>query len=276
MKPTSSFFVAFRVLPAERRRAIEAVYDVCRRADDAVDEAPDPPTARGALERIAAEIDRVFTGAADEANALAEAVARYHLPRRPFDRLLEGVGWDLEGRRYATATELREYCSRVASSVGHLCVRIFGCTDPACDAYADELGVALQWTNILRDVGGDLQRGRVYLPAASLEAHGLSPNDLARRAPDVRARVAALVRDEAAYARRCFAVAERILPAAERRRVLAGRIMGAVYLKLLRRVEHAGAAVLDRRVRVSAAVRAAVALRLVAAEGLRGLAGPHG
>jgi phytoene synthase len=273
VKPTSSFFVAFRVLPPERRRAIEAVYGFCRRADDAVDEAPDAATAARSLARVRAEIHELFAGAAGRTGELGAAIARFGLPREPFEHLLEGVQWDLEGRRYETTAELREYCRRVASSVGRLCVRIFGCPGSRGDAYADELGVALQWTNILRDLGSDLAKGRVYVPAASLARHGLTAEDLARPAGEIRGRIAALVRAEAAYARECFAAAERALHPEDRPRVLSGRIMGAVYEALLTRVEWAGAAVLESRVRLPALSRAAVALRVVAAERAREWAG---
>lgn len=262
--PASNFFAAFRFLPAERRRAIETVYDFCRRADDAVDEASDPAAARASLAALEVELNRAFQGggAGRSPSSLAGVVARFRLPREPFDLLLEGMHWDLEGRRYATRAELREYCRRVASSVGVLCVRIFGCADPACDRYAEELGIALQWTNILRDLGSDLERGRLYLPEESLRRHSLAPEDLVRDAAPAAAQVAALVRAEAAYARACFREAERLLPAAERHRVLAGRIMGAIYEALLAKVERAGARVLERRVALSRAGRALVALRV--------------
>ncbi len=268
----SSFFVAFRVLPNDRRRAIEAVYDFCRRADDAVDDAPDPVTARESLERMGDELDEVFAaarGPSAVSSALVEAVRKFRLPREPFEMLLEGVSWDLEGRTYSTAADLREYCRRVASSVGLLCVRIFGCTDPACDGYAEELGVALQWTNILRDLGSDLARGRVYLPDESFRRHGLARDDLLRRDPDRVRRVGELIRGEAAYARACYEAAERSLPVAERSRVLAGRIMGAVYATLLRKIERAGAGVLERRLSVSTPRRALLAAGLVIRDRLR-------
>ena len=271
----SSFSIAFRVLPRERRRAIEAVYAFCRRADDAVDEAPDPLAARTALAQIARELDDVFRGPADRrlASSLAGAVSAFQLPREPFNLLLEGVGWDLEGRRYETRADLREYCRRVASSVGVLCVRIFGCAGPGCDRYAEELGIALQWTNILRDLGSDLGHGRVYLPAESLRGHSLTPEDLLSRGAVPTERIDALVRSEAAYARSCFSAAEGSLPIAERRRVLAGSIMGAVYQALLAKIEKAGARVLERRISVSGPRRAWLALRCLLRDGLFAAAG---
>jgi phytoene synthase len=268
---TSNFLVSFRVLSPERREAVGAVYAFCRRADDAVDEAPNREAARTALSEVAQELEEVFAGGArtPEAERLLKAVRAFRLPRRPFDELIEGVTWDLEGRRYGTRADLRAYCYRVASTVGLLCVRIFGCKDPACDVYASELGVALQWTNILRDVGADLAQGRIYLPAESLVRHGLTENDL--RCPDARAmeRITALVREEAGYARACFTAAEAALPPGERSRVLAGEIMATIYRTLLGKVERAGARVLERKVRVSSLHRAWLALGLYARDRLR-------
>lgn len=268
----SHFFVAFRVLSRDRFEGITAVYDFCRRADDAVDENPDRRAAEAALREVRAELDRVFRG--EESGPLAEAVARFALPRRPFDDLLEGVSWDLEGRRYATREALERYCARVAATVGLLCVRIFGCGDGSCDAYAERLGVAMQWTNVLRDVGADLRMGRLYLPGESMERHRLTEEDLRRAEPAARGGLRALIREEASFARAQYAAAEAALPARWRRTVLSGQIMAAVYRVLLRRVERAGDRVLDRKIRVGSAGKAWAFARAVVASRLQG--GPRG
>ncbi|MBZ5638661.1 MAG: squalene/phytoene synthase family protein [Acidobacteriia bacterium] len=260
--PASSFRVAFRFLPPARREGILTVYGFCRRADDAVDEAAGPQEARAALAAVRRELDDAFAGRADDPDVarLARVVEAFRLPREPFEELLEGVGWDIEGRRYESEEDLRQYCRHVASAVGLLCVRVFGCEEGAADAYAEELGVALQWTNILRDVGEDLERGRVYLPAGALRRHGLVESDLSRRDPDVLQRLDALIREQAAYARDRFAAAAAALPRRESRRLMAGRIMAAVYRVLLRKIERAGAAVLARKPRVAAPHRGLIAL----------------
>lgn len=254
----SSFSIAFRVLPPDRRRAIEAVYAFCRRADDAVDDAPDREAGARALARVREELEAAFAGAP---GPLGETVRAFALPRRPFEDLLEGVAWDLEGRRYADRDALRAYAYRVASTVGLLCVRIFGARGPGRDRYAEELGIALQWTNILRDVAADLARGRVYLPQSSLAAHRLSEADLRSPTPESRPRLAALVRTEAAYARERFAAAGAALDAEDRPRVLSGQIMGGVYEALLSRIERAGDAAVEGKVRLSSFSRAVHALR---------------
>ena len=273
----SSFLVAFRVLPGDRREAIRAVYSFCRSADDAVDESHGSDEARERLERVRRRLDEAFGGGGAEGDAearrLGRAIRSFDLPRRPFDDLLEGVGWDLEGRTYRTTEDLREYCLRVASTVGALCIRIFGCVGPASERYAEQLGLALQWTNILRDVGEDLRRGRVYLPEDSLARHGLDREALRRGDPASRRRLDRVVREQAAYARARFDEARAALPGGERRRALAGQIMAAVYRALLRKVERAGSGVLDRAPRVSAPRRAAIALGVVLRETAASAAG---
>lgn len=261
----SSFFVAFRVLPPERREAITAVYGFCRRADDAVDLTPDPAQARRRLDGVARELDRLFDGGSDAgSDPLARAIRRFDLPRRPFDDLIEGCAWDIENRRYQDIEDLRQYCYRVASTVGLLCVRIFGCERDTCDAYAMELGVALQWTNILRDIGVDSRRGRTYLPRAALERNHLLDSALHCLDEQARSRLDVLIRDECHYVKRCFAKAERLCPQSERPKLLAAEIMGGVYRDLLRRIEKAGARVVDRRIRVPTPRRAWIAIVLAA------------
>ena len=262
----SSFAVAFRVLPRERREAIEAVYAFCRAADDAVDDAPDRDEGARALAEVRRRLDASFAGEGER--PLVEAIRRFGLPRRPFDELLEGCAWDLEGRRYPDREALRAYAYRVASTVGLLCVRIFGATGPGRDRYAEELGVALQWTNVLRDVRQDLARGRVYLPGASLRDHGVTEDDLRSPSGASRRRIAALVRDEATFARGRFAAARAALDPADRRRVLSGTIMAAVYEDLLTRIEREGDRVLDRDLTTGAARRLGIALRTIVRERL--------
>ena len=271
----SNFFVAFRVLPAEPRRAIRAVYGFCRRADDAVDNAADPAEGRVALRQVAERLDRAFgeVGGDGEDLELRWSIRRFGLPRAPFEGLLEGVSWDIEGRRYEDRESLREYCYRVASTVGLLCVRIFGCRAGEGDDYARELGVALQWTNILRDVAQDLEQGRVYIPSASLARHGLTEKELGCPDEGARSCIAALVREEAQYARLCFAEAGRARPRSGHGNLLAAEIMAGVYRDLLGRVERAGDRILDRRVRVPSLWRGWIAARLMLRHQLLGWSG---
>jgi 15-cis-phytoene synthase len=243
----TNFYYSFLVLPPDERRAIVAVWDFCRAVDDAVDEAPAERSA-SEVRRWRDEVARCFDGGAPETEqgrALQPLVGTYGLPRSAFDALVEGVEMDLHGRRYRTFDELYEYCIRVASAVGLMCVRIFGCTDPASRQYAIDLGVALQLTNILRDVPGDLARGRLYLPTGDLERFGVTEADLgdetAHAGSGVRSpKVKALLAFEAQRARDYYARADAALPRSEARRLVAARIMGNIYRGILDRIERAG------------------------------------
>ena len=266
MARDTSFYYSFLVLPADKRQAIVAVWDFCRAVDDAVDEAP---AERSAIEvaRWRDEVARCFDGGAPETpqgRALQPLIADFGLPRSAFEALIEGVEMDLHGRRYQTFEDLYEYCIRVASAVGLMCVRIFGCADPGSRQYAIDLGVALQLTNILRDVPGDLARGRVYVPTVDLERFGVTEDDLrdetAHAGGGVRsAKVKALLAFEAGRARQYYARADAALPRADARRLVAARIMGNIYRGILDRIEQAGYDVFTAVIRVPRPRRALIA-----------------
>jgi 15-cis-phytoene synthase len=262
----TSFYYSFLVLPAAKRRAIVAVWDFCRAVDDAVDEAP--------VERSAAEVQhwrdevaRCFDGgvpATPQGRALQPLIAPFGLPRSAFEALVEGVEMDLHGRRYKTFEDLYEYCIRVASAVGLVCVRIFGCADPGSRQYAIDLGVALQLTNILRDVPGDLARGRVYVPTDDLDRFGVSEGDLREETSHAgggvrSAKVKALLAFEAQRARQYYARADAALPRADARRLVAARIMGNIYRGILDRIERGGYDVFSAVIRVPRPRRALIA-----------------
>jgi phytoene synthase len=262
----TSFYYSFLVLPADQRRAIVAVWDFCRAVDDAVDEAPAEQSAVE-VQRWRDEVAQCFDGTAPatpQGRALQPLIAAYGLPRSAFDALVEGVEMDLHGRRYRTFEELYEYCIRVASAVGLMCVQIFGCQDQGAKQYAIDLGVALQLTNILRDVPGDLGRGRVYLPLDDLQRFGVSEADLGTEVARaghgvVSARVKALLAFEASRARTYYARADAALPRADARRLVAARIMGRIYRGILDRIERAGYDVFSAVIRVPRPRRALIA-----------------
>src|SRR5262249_53526322 len=186
MARETSFYYSFLVLPAEQRRAIIAVWDFCRAVDDAVDEEGGGraglPAGRAGIAFWRDELARVFDGGApatEQGRALQPLVTRFDLPRQPFADVIDGVEMDLDAARYETVDDLLQYCRRVASAVGMICIRIFGCRDAGAIAYALHLGMALQLTTILRDVKADLARGRVYLPLEDLRACGCTVDDLA-------------------------------------------------------------------------------------------------
>ncbi len=265
MARKTSFYYSFLVLPAEQRRAIIAVWDFCRAVDDAVDEEPTVaaglPTGRAAVAFWRDEIARVFAGqpaTTDQGRRLQPFVTQFNLPRQAFDDVIDGVAMDLDTSRYQTFDELFEYCRRVASAVGMICIRIWGCNDEARD-YALNLGVALQLTNILRDVKGDLARGRVYLPLDDLAANGCTVDHLV--AGVVTEPVRRLIEFECRRARDFYQRAIDARPPEDRKRLVAAEIMRAVYFETLRRIERSGHDVFTARARVPKPRQALIALR---------------
>ena len=269
MARKTSFYYSFLVLPPEQRRAIVAVWDFCRAVDDAVDEAPAAtpggealPAGRAAVAFWRDELARAFDGrepATAQGRRLQPFVREFDLPRQAFEDVIDGVAMDLDTTCYEKFTDLFEYCRRVASAVGLVCIRIFGCRSAAACDYALNLGVALQLTNILRDVKPDLERGRVYLPLEDLRAHGCTVDDLA--AGVVTEPLRRLIAFECHRAREFYQRAKDALPAEDRRRLVAAEIMRAVYFETLRRIERNGHDVFTARARVPRPRQAIIALR---------------
>jgi 15-cis-phytoene synthase len=266
----TSFYYSFLALPAPKRRAITAVFDFCRAVDDSVDLETDAARMAAALALWRGEVERVFTAGTPttpEGQALQPFVAVCRLPRLQFDALVDGVAMDAAGTRYRTFADLEPYCHRVASSVGLMCAEIFEYREPAVLDYARDLGVALQLTNILRDVAVDFRQGRRYLPDEDLALHGCSWDDIAQevehagrgvRSPKVRA----LLQSQAGRAREYFARAVRALPKEDARRFLAAEIMHSVYWQLLLRIERANYDVFSTVVRVPRPLQALLAMRV--------------
>jgi 15-cis-phytoene synthase len=269
MTRKTSFYYSFLVLPSAERRAITAVFDVCRAIDDAVDLETDPARAGKALESWRAEVARVFEGGPPQTvqgRALQPFVTPFHLPREQFDALIDGVAMDAAPMRFRTFADLEPYCHRVASSVGLICAEIFQYKDKAVLTYARDLGVALQLTNILRDVAVDYRRDRMYLPLADLAACGCSEDDIRREveragmgepSPTVRAALA----QQAGRAREYFARAVAVLPRGDASRFVAAEIMHGIYFELLERIEAANYDVFSQLVRVPRPAQARLALR---------------
>jgi 15-cis-phytoene synthase len=264
MSRPTSFYYAFLALPRPRREAIVAVWDFCRAVDDTVDEATgggdvERDQVRRRLREWRDEIERCWTGTPRTAQgrALVPWIAEHQLTRQPFADLVDGVEMDLDHARYETFDALYEYCWRVASTVGFMCIEIFGVRSEPARAYARHLGVALQLTNILRDVRPDLERGRVYLPQADLSQFGCTEDAL--RGGVTTEPVRRLVAFEAARAHDFYAKARTALRAADRRALVAAEIMGAIYRELLTRIERGGYDVLGPTVRVPRPRQAVVA-----------------
>jgi 15-cis-phytoene synthase len=261
----TNFYYSFLVLPSEKRRAIVAVWDFCRAVDDAVDEAPagapdaDAGSAASELARWRRELAACYGGSPETRQGanLVPFIRRFALPRDAFDAVVDGVAMDLERTRYETFADLREYCLRVASAVGLLCIEIFGYSDPRTRQYALDLGVALQLTNIVRDVRTDLGRGRIYIPLEDLRAHGVSEDDL--RAGVLSDPVRSLLAAQCRRARGHYEKAERELPSADRRKMVAARIMAGIYHAILDRIELSGYDVFGEEIRVPRPRRAVIA-----------------
>jgi phytoene synthase len=258
----TNFYYSFLVLPPEKRRAIVAVWDLCRAVDDAADE-PGVPGAAAVAAGLAAwraEIAACFDGGeprTPQGRALLPFIERFGLPRQPFDDLVDGVAMDVGHCRFETFAELREYCYRVASTVGLICVEIFGYAHPGSRQYAVNLGLALQLTNILRDVGVDLARGRLYLPLEDLARFGCDEDALRRG--EVTPSVRALLAHQAARARGMFEAADAALPREDRRRLAAAQIMAAIYRGILDKIEARGFDVFSEVVRLPRPRRALIA-----------------
>jgi phytoene synthase len=273
----TSFYYSFLVLPADKRRAIVAVWDFCRAVDDAADEA-EGGDAAAQVTRWREELARCFDGGVPgtpQGRALQPLIAAFNLPRPAFEALIEGVEMDLHTSRYPTFDDLYQYCIRVASAVGLMCVEIFGYKDPASRQYAIELGVALQLTNILRDVPGDLERGRLYIPLEDMARFGVSDGDLGAEAAHAghgvqSPAVKKLLAFEAQRARDYYRRADAALPRTDARRLVAARIMGAIYRGILSRIEAADYDVFSRVIRVPRPKRALIAATTWARTALTG------
>ncbi len=257
----SSFAYSFRFLPAPRRHAITALYAFCREVDDVVDEVSDPAVARMKLAWWRNEIAAVFAGKPQHpvAVALGEIVGMYALPREHFDAIIDGMAMDLDQNRYQDFATLERYCHRVAGVVGLLSAEIFGYQDPATRTYARELGIAFQLTNIIRDVGEDAQRGRIYLAQDELRRFGVSNMDIIGR--KLTPAFTSLMAFQVERARAYYASAFAALPAGDRRAQRPGLMMAAVYRALLAEIERDGFRVLDRRVSLAPLYKAWIAWR---------------
>jgi len=244
----SSFYYSFLFLPAERRRAITALYAFCREVDDVVDEVTDPTLARAKLAWWRTEVSAAFAGAPQHPVALAlkPVVVQYRLPEEHFQTVIDGMAMDLERSRYLDFTELERYCHCVAGVVGLMSAEIFGYSNPATRQYARDLGIAFQLTNIIRDVGEDARRGRIYLPQDEIAAHGVTATAILKG--ENSDALIGLMKDQVERARRWYTRAFAALPAEDRAAQRPGIIMASIYRTLLDEIDRDGYRVLDRRI----------------------------
>jgi phytoene synthase len=260
----SNFYYAFLFLSRDKREALEAVYAFCRLVDDVVDEEASAEEKLAGIARWRRELARVYSDAQTEhpvVQRLRVAVQKFGIRRQDMEGVIDGCAMDIDKTRYADWEELRLYCYRVASCVGLMCIEIFGYAPELVEAartYAVELGLALQLTNILRDVAEDARRGRVYLPADELAAYGVTVDDLVagRRSPEL----VALMRAQAARAREHYQRARAALSTYERSRLVIAEIMGDIYYRLLEEIEARDFDVFGARATVPRTEKMAIAL----------------
>jgi phytoene synthase len=243
----SSFYYSFMFLPPERRRAITALYAYCREVDDVVDECTDAGVARTKLAWWRGEVDRLREGRPEHpvTQALLPHLKPLALSIDHLIAVIDGMQMDLEQHRYLDFEALELYCHRVAGVVGILSASIFGHSSPSTLRYAERLGLAFQLTNIIRDVGEDARKGRIYLPIADLRQHGVHEQDLLRG--HATPEFVALMQMQARRARDIYRDALRHLPDADRPPQRPGLIMAAIYSTLLEEIERDGFRTLTHR-----------------------------
>jgi 15-cis-phytoene synthase len=243
----SSFYYSFLFLPAERRRAITALYAFCREVDDVVDECTDPALARAKLDWWRSEIEGLYAGRPQHpvTRALAPHLEPFAIRQSLLNDVLDGMEMDLVAVRYADFTALRQYTYRVAGAVGLLAAGIFGYRNPQTLEYAERLGTAFQLTNIVRDVGEDARKGRIYIPVDELSRFGVADSDiLGLRQTDA---FGALMRFQIDRAKDSYAEAIGLLPPEDRRTQRPGLMMAAIYRTLLEEIRRDGCRVLSHR-----------------------------
>ena len=244
----SSFYYSFLFLPQERRRAITALYAFCREVDDVVDECTDAAVARMKLAWWRKELAAAFHGTPQHpvARALAEVAPKFNLAEARLAEIIDGMEMDLQYNRYPDFDSLKVYCHRVAGVVGLLSAEIFGYQDKRTLEYAADLGMAFQLTNIIRDVGEDARRDRIYLPLDEMTRHGVSEPDIlqARQTDGFRRLMEFQIGRALEYYRSAFEK----LPAADRRAQRAGIVMAAIYQTTLDEIRRDGCRVLTQRI----------------------------
>ncbi|WP_374512290.1 presqualene diphosphate synthase HpnD [Niveibacterium sp.] len=243
----SSFYYSFLFLPPERRRAITALYAFCREVDDVVDETLDPQLAQTKLAWWRKELAAVYDGAPQHpvGKALQPMVQQFKLPQEHLSEVIDGMEMDLTQSRYLDFKGLSLYCHRVAGVVGLLAAEIFGYSNRQTQKYAHELGLAFQLTNIIRDVGEDAGRGRIYLPVEELQRFNVTAREITDRKHSDNFR--ALMEFQIDRAEQHYEQAMALLPKEDRKSQRAGLVMAAIYRTLLREIRADGCQVLTHR-----------------------------
>ena len=257
-----NFYYGFRTLPIRQRRSIYAAYAFCRICDDIADGASPLEEKRRLLAETRQLLLSIERGPVSGPTliALADTLAAFDIPTRYFEEVIEGVEMDLVQTSYRSFEDLRKYCYKVASAVGLICMEIFGYEDAIAKEYAVDLGLAMQLTNILRDVKEDARRGRIYIPLDEIASFGYSPEEL--RDGVINDAFRALMRHQIARARRYFESGRRLLPMVPAQASACPAILIAVYSRILDRIESSDFDVFTRRVGLSAIEKLLMMARL--------------
>jgi phytoene synthase len=257
----SSFYYSFSLLPRQKREAIHTVYAFCRTTDDIVDEERDEEKKMALLQKWRTELEKALRGnsAFPLLNQLSVTATRFHIPVEHFYELIRGMEMDLSKTRYGTFEELREYCYLVASSVGLMCREIFGYRNESTREYAINLGIALQLTNILRDIKDDAKRGRIYIPQEDMTRFGYTEDDLlnSRYTPQF----VELMRFECQRASSFYDLAREALQDEDKRFFFPARIMWSIYAHTLNRIVASDYNVFERRISISKFLKLLITFR---------------
>jgi len=261
----SSFYYAFQFLPPPRRAAITAFYAFCREVDDVVDEVSDPTVAATKLAWWRKEVAETFAGRPSHPamQALVPHIAPYAIEARHLVAVIDGCQTDLEQTRFLDYAGLQRYCHLVAGIVGEVAANIFGRTSDDTVQYAHRLGLAMQLTNIIRDVGDDARRGRIYLPVSELQQFDVKAHEILNRAAPYgySERFTALMKFQAERAHRLYDEALALLPEADRRPQKPGLMMANIYRTLLREIESEDFRVLHQRISLTPVRKLWIAMR---------------
>lgn len=257
----SSFYYAFSLLPQEKRDAMNDIYAFCRFTDDIVDEGNDSDDVKfEKLRKWRIELERAlqFKSSFPILNKVSKSIQNFSIPLDPFFDLILGMEMDLQHKRYFTFSDLQTYCYRVASTVGLMCIEIFGYKNPSTKDFAVNLGMALQLTNILRDVKIDAENGRIYLPKEDMDHFNYTEAELLNNVYNEN--FVLLMRHEADKAKHYFELADKSLRFEDKPSMFAARAMQHIYFRLLQKLEAANFNVFEKKIKVSKFDKTALAI----------------
>jgi len=260
-KSKSSFYYAFNLLPAEQRDAMNTVYAFCRQTDDIVDETSATDELKyEKLRKWRIELEKSLNGHSDYVifNKLSKTIQKFNIPLEPFFDLLKGMEMDLQKKRYLTFDDLQTYCYHVASTVGLMCIEIFGYRHPSAREFAVNLGIALQLTNILRDIKKDAEKGRIYLPQEDLKRFGYNESDVFNNIYNENFQN--MMKYQVERAKNYFDAATACLNLEDKKAMFAARAMQHIYYRMLNKIVDADFDVYNKQIKVSTAKKVGISL----------------